>query len=314
MTAAFSAALLVALAAAAIPAGVHVGFRARRVRETGTPADYGLPFEAVWIPTVRRRRLFGWLLRAADSTRTVILIHGWGSNAEQMLPLAAPLQRAGLNVLLFDARSHGNSDGDTFASLPRFAEDLGCAIAWLKDHHPGRAARVAVLGHSVGAGAALFEASRNPGISAVISVGAFAHPAEVTERTLRPLHLPRQVITLVIRYVEWLIGHRFEAIAPLNTLRRIACPVLLVHGASDRTVPVGDARRIAATCPGPNVRLLEIDGADHDSTDQIERHAHELLRFLDEIWGEGSTGGKQSATPPPPTRPCRPGPAGAGAP
>jgi uncharacterized protein len=115
-----------------------------------------------------------------------------------------------------------------------------------------------VLGHSVGAGAALFEATRNPDIAAVISIGAFAHPAEVTQHTLRRLYLPRFVTLLVIRYVEWVIGHRFEAIAPVNTVCRITCPVLLVHGREDHTVPVEDARCIAARCRAPNVRLLEI--------------------------------------------------------
>ena len=138
------------------------------------------------------------------------MLHEWGSNAELMLPIAAPLRRAGLTVLLCDARNHGPSDSDTFSSLPRFAEDLGQAIAWLKRHYPGRAERIAVLGHSVGAGAALFEAARNPDIAAVISPGAFAHPAEVTRRTLRRLCLPRFVTLLVIRYVKRVIGHRFD--------------------------------------------------------------------------------------------------------
>jgi pimeloyl-ACP methyl ester carboxylesterase len=276
--------LLLALSAALVPAGVHLGFRARRVRETGTPADHGFAFETVRIPTVRRRHLFGWLLPAPGADRTLVVLHGWGSNVELMLPIAAPVRRAGLNVLLCDARNHGQSDSDTFSSLPRFAEDLGQAIAWLKRHQPGRARQIAVLGHSVGAGAALFEASRNADIAAVISIGAFAHPAEVTQRSLSHLHLPRFVTLLVIRYVEWLIGYRFETIAPINTVCRITCPVLLVHGRQDQTVPVKDARRIAARCRAPNVRLLVIAGAGHDSTDQIEQHAEKLLRFLEGSW------------------------------
>jgi hypothetical protein len=36
--------LVLALAVALVPAGVHLGFRARRARETGTPADHGLAF------------------------------------------------------------------------------------------------------------------------------------------------------------------------------------------------------------------------------------------------------------------------------
>lgn len=106
---------------------VHSGFRARRIREPRTRADHGLGFERVRIPTVRGRCLFGWLLPAPGSARTVVALHGWGSNAELMLPIAAPLRRAGLNVLLCDARNHGQSYSDTFSSLPGFAEIPGQA-------------------------------------------------------------------------------------------------------------------------------------------------------------------------------------------
>jgi pimeloyl-ACP methyl ester carboxylesterase len=290
----------------AIPVGVHLGFRAPRRRETGSPADLGLDFEAVRFRTVRERDLFGWLLLAPGATCTIVVVHGWGGNAELMLPLAAPLQRAGFNLLLYDARNHGSSDGDTFSSLPRFAEDLGMAIAWLKRHQPHRAARIAVLGHSVGAGAALFEATRNPDIGAVISIAAFADPAEVTQGYLRHLRLPHLLVRLISRYVEWVIGHRFATIAPLNSVRRITCPVLLVHGKDDQMVPIGDARRLLASCRAPQVRLLEIDGAGHDSTDQIERHVGALLEFLDGHCSNQCSNQHRLSSDSGPTRPATP--------
>jgi fermentation-respiration switch protein FrsA (DUF1100 family) len=61
--------------------------------------------------------------------------------------------------------------------------------------------------------------------------------------------------------------------------------VLLVHGKVDRTVPVDDARLIINGCPLPHLRLLEIEGADHGSTEEVERHIGALLRFLDDAWG-----------------------------
>jgi uncharacterized protein len=79
-----------------------------------------------------------------------------------------------------------------------------------------------------------------------------------------------------------LIGHRFETIAPMNTVTRITCPVLLVHGSDDRVVPLEDARSIHKRCRDPQTRLLEIDGAGHDSADRIEEHIGELLAFLDD--------------------------------
>ncbi|WP_295886163.1 alpha/beta fold hydrolase [uncultured Thiohalocapsa sp.] len=268
------------LLAGLLPLGVHLGFRAPRVRAHRSPADLGLAFEAVRIPTVRGRCLAAWLLPAADSAATVVMVHGWGSNAAQMLPLALPLTRAGFNVLLFDVRNHGASDADTFSSLPRFAEDLAAAITWLEQHRAARAGRLAVLGHSVGAGAALLEATRNPSIGAVVSIGAFAHPAEVNRRYLAQVYLPKPMVWLVRRYVEWLIGCDFASIAPVNTIRRVRCPVLLVHGTQDRRVPVTDARRIAAAGDPARATLFEVADADHDSVDLIEVHSDRLVRFL----------------------------------
>jgi fermentation-respiration switch protein FrsA (DUF1100 family) len=144
-----------------------------------------------------------------------------------------------------------------------------------------------VLGHSVGAGAALLEATRNPSIGAVVSIGAFAHPAEVNRRYLAQVSMPKPLIWLVRRYVEWLIGYDFARIAPVNTIRRVRCPVLLVHGTRDRRVPVTDARRIAAAADPAQVTLFEVADADHDSVDLIEVHSDRLVHFLREVLSRG---------------------------
>ncbi|HEB94886.1 MAG TPA: alpha/beta fold hydrolase [Sedimenticola thiotaurini] len=259
---------------------VHLGFRAPRIAEHGTPERFGLPFHAVSIATVAGRHLFGWWLPVATGDVSIVILHGWGGNAEMMLPLALPFHRAGINVLLIDARNHGRSDRHGHSSLPRFAEDVGHAVDWLRSAHPQRARRMVLLGHSLGAAAVLFEASRRSDIDAVISISAFAHPAWMMRRHLDRWWLPRPLAALIMRYVEWVIGHRFDEIAPLRTICRIQARVLLVHGTDDRTVPLADAHAIAATCRQPHVTLLEIPGADHDSVEAIERHGAGLIRFL----------------------------------
>jgi pimeloyl-ACP methyl ester carboxylesterase len=129
----------------------------------------------------------------------------------------------------------------------------------------------------VGAGAVLLSASRRDDIAVVISIGAFAHPTWLTHRYVRRWHLPILLRWLVVRYTEWVIGYRFDAIAPLNTLRRVDCPVLLVHGTHDRVIPLADAEYLARTRA---VDLLRIPEADHDSVELIEHHVPDLLRFL----------------------------------
>jgi pimeloyl-ACP methyl ester carboxylesterase len=257
---------------------IHLGFRAPRNRERGTPGDFGFDYRQVTIPTLGNRQLFGWLLPVASSNTTLIILHGWGGNAELMMPLAIPFRRAGLNVLLFDARNHGSSDGHSFSSMPKFAEDLGMVIDWLKREHGGIAEKVVLLGHSVGAGAVLLAASRRADIAAAISVSAFAHPEWMMRRYLK--RLPKPLVAGILYYVQWVIGHRFAQIAPLETVCHVTCPVLLVHGTADSTVPVEDSRAIIGNCDMPHLTLLEIEGAGHDSVDKVEQHANELLQFL----------------------------------
>ncbi|WP_311946948.1 alpha/beta hydrolase family protein [Halomonas piscis] len=166
--------------------------------------------------------------------------------------------------------------------MPRFAEDTEAALAWLRAR-PGMAdTPVALLGHSVGAAAVLLVASRRDDIGAVVSLSAFAHPDGMMRRWLAEKGLPFFPLGwYVLRYVERVIGHRFEAIAPLNTLPRVGCPVLLVHGRDDHVIPPSDAERLYASRGDTPTRLHLLPG-DHDLSQHIEAELPELLAFLDE--------------------------------
>ncbi len=261
---------------------IHRSLAPERVAETQTPRDVGMRHVDVSIATENGKTLFGWFVAADQEGKSpaVVLLHGWGGNAETMLPLALPLHQAGFAVLLIDARCHGRSDEDSFTSMPRFAEDLGHAIDWLKRRDDINPQAIAVVGHSVGAAASLLAASRREDIAAVVSIAAFTHPVAMMRRWFEFKGIPYVPIGwLILRYVEWVIGHRFDDIAPVNTIRRARCSTLLVHGAEDTTVPVSEAHAIYAARSGDHV-LLKVVAGSHDDYADLDRELPALVDFL----------------------------------
>lgn len=258
--------------------GIKRGLTATREVESAVPAD--LPWREVRIPSANGKHLFGWFISAHPAAPVLLVMHGWGGNAQMMLPLAAPLHAAGYAQLFIDARCHGQSDDDSFASLPRFAEDIEHGIAWLNAQPETAGLTVGVIGHSVGAGAALLAASRNPAIALVVSLAAFAHPAAMMRRWLRFKRIPYWPIgAYILAYVQKVIGFRFDEIAPVNTIRRVLCPVLLVHGLADETVPASEAEAIFAQRSHERVELLLIPGS-HDEYAELDRHLPALCGFI----------------------------------
>lgn len=267
-------------------AAILHGLRAPRLPHTQGLVAHGIAGDAVQqvrIAGPRGKQLFGWLVSPCPASPhpvpAVLVMHGWGANASMMGSVVPPLHAAGFAVLLLDARCHGNSDGEAFTSMPRFAEDIAAGLAWLRTQ-PGIAGdQLALLGHSVGAGAALLHASRHHDVCAVVSLSAFAHPVEVMRRLMAQKRVPFPVIGwYVLRHVQRVIGIRFDAIAPISTIAAVRCPILLVHGSHDTIVPVSDAQRLLSAASG-HAQLLLIDG-DHDLREAIDAHGQTLVDFL----------------------------------
>lgn len=205
-------------------------------------------------------------------------MHGWGGSALDMAPLAAPLREAGLHTLLLDARAHGRSDDSAITSMPHFAQDVAAGLSWLRAHPLVDPARIVLVGHSVGAGACLLAAHRDPGVAGVVSLSCLADPRAVMARLLSGAKLPRALHWLVLGYVEHAIGMRFANFAPLSTLPTLTMPVMLLHGELDQVVPVDDAHRLAAVAPAACLRVLP--GVGHADIDGLAAVSDPIREFV----------------------------------
>src|SRR5207247_8935785 len=111
--------------------------------------------------------LSGWSVRAAVGAPAVVLVHGFKTSREEMLPWARFLHDAGYNVALFDTRGCGRSAGAVIGLGATEPRDISRAVAAARGVF--RTTAVAALGISVGAGAVILAAATDPGGNAGIA-------------------------------------------------------------------------------------------------------------------------------------------------
>lgn len=103
----------------------------------------------------------------------VVLMHGFASDRLFTSSVARRLAQAGYAVLAIDARGHGQNRNPFLSSFGRpdfFYRDLAAAIDFLRASPFCDGSRLAVMGHSMGAGAALDYATRDSGIDAAVMI------------------------------------------------------------------------------------------------------------------------------------------------
>ncbi len=238
-------------------------WRNPRVAPRRTPESLGASFSDLRFPTAAGRTLHGWWIPRDGSRRpALVLVHGWGRNAERMLPYVGMLGDSGYHLLAFDARNHGLSDRDAPASMKKFSEDIRSAVDFLSTRPEVDPDRVGVLGLSVGGSAAIHAAAHDPRLRAVVTVGAFANPRDSMLAVGFGKFWLAPAMPLTLRFVEWRIGARFADLAPERQIRRVAGRLLLVHGEDDAIVPVENLERLRAGA-GRRAETWRIPGRGH---------------------------------------------------
>jgi len=246
----------------------------------GLPADPGeakRPFES-W--TLDRPgggggvRLPVWSIdTGAGGDLTVVMVHGWGRSRIDVLgDRLAPFDELAGRLVIYDRRGHGDATGVCRLGAGE-DEDL---LALLDTLGP---CPVVLAGHGMGAviaiGAAVQAGSR---VGAVVAYAPYTDFHAWLRRRLALRRLPTRPLTDLA-----LLGLAISGIRPprvLPAVRRLACPLLVVHGADDRLSPVEQGRVIAEAAP--HGELLVVEGAGHLDVHRVggERHDEAVRRLL----------------------------------
>lgn len=278
-------ALALLLAGAGFVAGSWWFLERRLAADRGLvtlPADFPYAVEPATFAASDGVTLQGWFLPAPDSTRAIILLHGYRGHRRSMLSRAHFLRAAGYSVLLYDARACGESGGELI-SLGYFeARDLLAAARWLQQ----RGVReIAYLGISQGGATVLLAAERLPRPAAVILESTYDTLENALDRRFRQrLGLPGWLAgAALFPLAQARLGIRPAEVRPIDHLAALRCPLLIISGTDDPYTLAADSERLFAAANEPKSLWLVPD-AGHENLHRAAGGAYEqrVLAFLAE--------------------------------
>lgn len=240
-------------------------------------ATYGTDPNLIWLNTSENQVIPAFFIDR-QASHTLLFSHG---NAEdlgsegvvkKMRELSGVLD---VNIFAYEYTGYGMSTGEP--SEEAMYADIEAAYKYLTDIVGVPAEQIVLYGWSLGSGPSVNLATKAPvkGLvlqSAMSSVFRVALPVQVT--------LP---------------GDMF---ANIDKMRDVVCPVLILHGLQDETIPVKHARELAAGCRSPCLfEPLYVDGAGHSDVDSVggKEFVDKFKAFLQWIDDEESGGGVRSA-------------------
>jgi pimeloyl-ACP methyl ester carboxylesterase len=217
--------------------------------------------------------LRGWLLRGASPKRGLIVyLHGIADNRRSGLGVAQRFGPKGYDVLVYDSRGHGASDGDTCTYGVYEAADLSRALDAVG------ARRAVLFGSSLGAAVALQAAARDPRVSGVIAQSSFCD-LEAIARYRAPFIASRSEVDQALALAGARGRFQVAEASPRMAAARVHVPVLLLHGMDDRETPPDHSRQIFAALTGPR-QLLLVPGAGHNDVLARESSWSAIERWL----------------------------------
>ena len=262
--------------------GFYSSIRPPKIISSVTPRDLKMNYEDVSFRTADGLTLRGWYIPAAQRTeKTLILLHGYPADKGNILPALSFLHED-FNLLLFDFRYLGKSEGNYSTAGAKEVEDLLAAIQFLKS----RGVReVGVWGFSMGGAVALMAIEKAPEIRAVVSESSYASLAEMTFELLRIPGLNYPIAYLVGLWAKLFLGIDVTEASPADRIRNTKIPILLIHSSADAVIPFSHARSLQqALAKNPNAEFWFHEQFAHGqlASDYKNRVRNFFLKHLSE--------------------------------
>lgn len=207
---------------------------------------------------------------------TVLVVHGYWSRTEHMVPIIDALTAAGFQAVGLDLPGHGHSSGRRCHLINAVA---AVDAAWREFDGFD-----AVIGHSFGAATAMAAAAgtvpafvpRRP--YKLVTIASPTRLSTIFRWFGKEMGLRPSVQAAFEAQVEVLSGKPLDAYDVAGDLRTLRIETLVMHAPDDKEVAWSNAERLSAA--GPHVRLKPIAGYGHRRILAAPPMLDELIKFI----------------------------------
>ena len=228
--------------------------------------------------------LSGLLILREGAKRNIIICHGYRMAKERLINFASMVHND--NLLFFDFRAHGQSEGTCVTFGFNEKMDVAAAVAFLKQHEKIKDLPIIGIGVSMGAVSLLAAACQNNDFKGLVLDSAFACFDEQMRRVLKNRYgLPRFPFELIGSVmIKYRMNFWPQQINTLSWVQKIEIPMLIIHSKYDDTASWIDAQKIFQQAKGKKeLWLVDTSGHARIFDDCCEEYQQRLTAFFNSI-------------------------------
>ncbi|HQO57855.1 MAG TPA: alpha/beta hydrolase [Candidatus Omnitrophota bacterium] len=259
-----------------------------KVGDRMTPGNaLSLPYEEVLLRTRDGVRLCAWFVPSPFSDKSVVVGHGLGANKSNFLPLVDFWHGLGYNVLIFDFRGHGQSEGHTVTFGAREKYDVGAAVDYLASRQGLDPGKIVGYGVSFGGAALIHAAAGDRRIQAVIVDSTFSDVETMAREVVSltrfvPSFLRGALAKVGVMYVSFELGFDIRHFSPRRVIPGLqGQPVFIIHGEKDTLIPWEESKRLLKAALDPK-SFYWVKSAGHYATLTDQDYRRHVQAFLSE--------------------------------
>ena len=231
----------------------------------------------------------GWY-KSGTKNAAIVLCHGLGATRAQLANLARFLNEQGWGVLLIDQCGHGKHPFPLTTFGRSEAKDALAAVEWLRDRPEIDPKKIGLFGASMGATTVIHAASQDENLDCAVADSSYSvfrdqvyHDLEYGKSPVKiGKRWHRTVYSFFQFFSRFVIGKWAETEDPVEAVKKIKCPLFLIHGENDRRIDPSDLGELteAARDAGIDMISWQVPNADHCDYHKDTEFRNRLLAFF----------------------------------